>query len=174
MRNTENTITIVTGSPRALSGTTLAAVAFVGLLLALACDPALARGSSASVSPPARAEAKARKLPSPEKIVRDYLKAAGGRKRLAAIRDAVYEWDVEGGAGGGAGRRVSFKAPSSRRVEVLTGEGVEAVSAANARTAWRQARGAAVETLIGAEAQTNKLLAALEGSRLVGYEKMKV
>ncbi len=172
VRDTESTI--VTQSPRTRARKALTFVVFFGLLPVLACAPALAQNASASVSPPARAEAKARKLPSPEKIVRDYLKAAGGRKRLAAIRDAVYEWDVEGGAGGGAGRRVSFKAPSSRRVEVLTGEGVEAVSAANARTAWRQARGAAVETLTGAEAQTNKLLAALDGSRLVGYEKMKV
>ncbi|HZB44237.1 MAG TPA: hypothetical protein VE360_03285, partial [Pyrinomonadaceae bacterium] len=59
-------------------------------------------------------------------------------------------------------------------VEVLTGDGVGFVSAANARTAWRQARGSAVETLTGPEAQTDKLVALLEGGRLVGYEKMKV
>ncbi|HEX6622676.1 MAG TPA: hypothetical protein VF064_03105 [Pyrinomonadaceae bacterium] len=173
MRNTENTIKLVAGSPRKRARTTLTAVAVVGLLLALACAPALAQNASASGPPPARAEAKARKLPSPEKIVRDYLKAAGGKKRLGAIRDAVYEWEAEGTTGGGAGRRVLFKAPSSRRVEVLAGDGVESVSAANARTAWRQARGAAVETLTGAEAQTNKLLAVLEGGRLVGYERVK-
>lgn len=171
VRNTVNAITTVVRSSRARARTALTSVVFAGLLFVLACVPALARDSRAPQSPPARAEAKTRKLPSPEKIVRDYLKAAGGRKRLAAIRDAVYEWEAEGGV---ASRRVSFKSPSSRRVDVLTGDGVGVVSAANTRTAWRQASGSAVETLTGAEAQTNKLLAVLEGGRLVGYEKMKV
>ncbi len=36
------------------------------------------------------------KLPAPEKIAADFLKAAGGKKRLAAIKDATYEWSVEG------------------------------------------------------------------------------
>lgn len=178
VRNTARTITTAARRPRARAAFT-SSVLF-GLPLLLVGVLALAPDAGARQPPAARAEAKARKLPSPEKIVRDYLKAAGGRKRLGALRDAVYEWEVEGATGGATLRRVSLKAPASRRVEVSAGaDGGAApvsasVSAANARTAWRETRGSAVETLTGTEAQTNKLLAVLEGGRLVGYEKSKV
>ncbi len=34
------------------------------------------------------------KLPAADKIVEAYLKAIGGKKRVAAIRDATFEWAV--------------------------------------------------------------------------------
>jgi hypothetical protein len=39
----------------------------------------------------AAARAQSSKLPSPDKIIGDYVKAVGGKKRLAALRDATYE-----------------------------------------------------------------------------------
>lgn len=127
-------------------------------LLLLACPGALAQ--------------KAGRLPSAEKIVGDYVKAAGGKKRLAAIRDALYEWDVENDTAGKARGRVLMKAPASVRAELGSGEG-EIVSATSARTAWRRAGGGAVETLTGGAAQTRKLMATLAASRLVDYKKSK-
>jgi hypothetical protein len=58
----------------------------VGLLaiLALACFSASAY-TRTSVQ---------KKLPSPDKIAGEYVKAIGGKKRVIAIRDAVYEWQV--------------------------------------------------------------------------------
>ena len=86
------------------------------LLLALTCcTPALAQKQSA---------AKRQKLPSPEKIVGDYLKAIGGKKRVAAIKDAGYEWQVmekanESGTLRGIGRAKSFvKAPAAVRLDL--------------------------------------------------------
>ncbi|HEV2828657.1 MAG TPA: hypothetical protein VGW76_13755, partial [Pyrinomonadaceae bacterium] len=35
------------------------------------------------------------RLPSAEKIVDSYLKTIGGKKRIADIRDATYEWDIQ-------------------------------------------------------------------------------
>src|SRR4028119_281076 len=48
------------------------------------------------------AKVRVKKLPSPDKIVSDYLKAAGGRKRYGAIRDATYEWSVQRQGANGA------------------------------------------------------------------------
>src|SRR5215210_5665907 len=39
--------------------------------------------------------ARPQKLPSPDKVIGDYLKATGGKKRVAAIRDATYEWAIQ-------------------------------------------------------------------------------
>jgi len=63
------------------------------------------------------------KLPSAEKIVDGYLKAIGGKKRVAAIRDATYEWqiklkDLPLGLG-----RTQTKVPSSVRSELTFGNG---------------------------------------------------
>src|ERR1700759_1700922 len=51
------------------------------------------------------ASAQSSKLPSPDRVVGDYLKAVGGKKRLAAVRDATYEWSVlRAGAEAGTAR----------------------------------------------------------------------
>ena len=75
----------------------------------------------------------ARKLPSPEKIVADHLRAVGGKKRLAAIRDSTYEWVVRESPEGRA--RMMIKAPFSMRTDIILTSG-EINVAANARTAW--------------------------------------
>jgi len=36
-----------------------------------------------------------RKFPSAEKVVESYLKTIGGKKRVATIRDATYEWRIQ-------------------------------------------------------------------------------
>jgi hypothetical protein len=44
----------------------------------------------ASISAPAQTA----RLVSAESVVGDYQKAAGGKKRLAAIKNAVYDWKI--------------------------------------------------------------------------------
>ena len=77
-------------------------------LFVLSCVGTSARGQSAARP----------KLPAADKIVNDYIKAVGGKKRLAGLRDAVYVWAVEadGHAVGSATTRV--KAPGSSFVEI--------------------------------------------------------
>jgi hypothetical protein len=127
--------------------------------LLLGCGPALARQAT-------------RKLPSPEKVVGEYLKAVGGKKRLASVRDAVYEWTVTT-AEGESRARTLLKAPASVRSE-LTAGGVEVTTTANPRMAWRSAPGVPVETLTGGEAYAAKLQAVLGAGHLVDFKKMKV
>jgi len=139
---------------RRLTRTSLALVA-----LLLACAPALARQA-------------ARKLPAPEKIVGEYLKATGGKRRQAAVRDAVYEWAVSS-VRGESSARVLTKAPASARTE-LRAQGVELTTTVNPRTAWRGGTHATAETLTGGAAHTAKLRALLGAGRLVNFKKMKV
>src|ERR1700749_645039 len=75
------------------------------LLLLIAC------ASSAS--------AQSSKLPSPDRLVGDYLKAVGGKKRVACVRDATYEWSVlRAGAEAGTAR-TQLKASGALRNDLL-------------------------------------------------------
>lgn len=95
---------------------------FFGILL---LSFSLAQPLSAQTQP---AAASARKLPAPEKIVDEYLKTVGGKKRQVAIRDAVYEWAVADSARGETRARVLTKAPASARLadEIMLRLGVAA------------------------------------------------
>lgn len=113
------------------------------------------------------------KLPSPEKIVGDYLKAVGGKKQLASIRDAVYEWDVVGGGEITARARMRLKAPASSRFDSIDSHG-EISSAVNLRSAWSRGGDGLTLTLRDAEANSLKLMATLGASRFIDYKKLNI
>jgi hypothetical protein len=68
-----------------------------------------------------------KKLPPPDKIAGDYVKAIGGKKRVIAIRDAVYEWQVmvkaeSSGTSQATGTAKSYlKSPSALRWDLMLG-----------------------------------------------------
>lgn len=156
------------------------------LLLALLCVPTLAQKKESA--------AKKQKLPSPEKIVNDYLKAIGGKKRVAAVRDATYEWKLEelrsqtsrlGTA------RTQLKAPASTRMEVSFADDlvkVESIGAspasapqskhlstgANARSAWVLDSAGSLRTLTDQQAHTAKLQSLLDANHLLDYKKSNI
>ena len=111
------------------------------------------------------------KLPAPDKIIGEYWKAVGGKKRLAAVREADYEWTIQRQTPGRA--RVQEKAPASRRTD-LTFDGGETTSAASPRSAWMRGADGNLRTLTDAEAGAAKLQAALSASRLIDYKKLNV
>jgi outer membrane lipoprotein-sorting protein len=123
----------------------------------------------------ARAQkSRAQKLPSPDKIVSDYLKAVGGKKRLGAVRDATYEWSVQQGVNGAKGTARTFtKFPASTRTDIILERG-ETNTAVNARSAWLRRDGGELRTLTDTDADVAKLLSALDASRLVNYKKQDV
>lgn len=152
------------------------ALAFARHLPVLAALLVFVLGGSlaASAQKSGAAETRAKKLPSPDKIVSDYLKAAGGKKRQAAMRDATYEWRVRQGEDGASGTARTFtKFPASTRTDISF-ERNETNAAANARSAWLRGADGQVRTLTGTEANVAKLLAALDASRLVDYKKQDV
>jgi hypothetical protein len=113
------------------------------------------------------------KLPAPDKVVGDYLKAVGGKKRLVQIKDADYEWLVVVKDQPMGGAHTQIKAPSSVRMDLIFGNG-EINSGANASSAWMRGLDGVSRTLTDAEANTARLQAMLDGSRLVDYKKQNV
>jgi hypothetical protein len=111
------------------------------------------------------------KLLSPDKIISEYWKAVGGKKRLAAASVATYEWTIEGQSSGSA--RMRERAPSAARTD-LSLDGVEVSSAASARSAWTRGADGHLRTLTDAEAGAAKLQAALAASHLIDYKKLNV
>lgn len=122
---------------------------------------------------PALVRAQAPGLPTPDRIVADYAKAVGGKKRLAALRDATYEWAASRrGAEAGAARTM-LKTTGALRADLILDDG-ERDAAANARTAWTRTREGQLQTLTGAEAFDARLQATLEAAWFAGYKKQKV
>ncbi|HEY0377355.1 MAG TPA: hypothetical protein VGC87_10390 [Pyrinomonadaceae bacterium] len=144
----------------------------------LACLALLAAFTSGVGAQQKSAPARPRKLPSAGKVVGDYLKATGGKKRQAAIRDTTYEWEVQSDGQAVGGGREFVKAPVSTRSEMTLPEGTrggwQGVNAVSARSAWTRREDQGVRTLTDAEADADRLAAALEASRFVDYKKLNV
>ncbi|MBA3804887.1 MAG: hypothetical protein H0X14_04145, partial [Acidobacteria bacterium] len=103
----------------------------------------------------------------------DYLKTIGGKKRLAAIKDATYEWTVLLREQAYAVGKTRVKAPGSVRSDLIFGNG-EISAAANASSTWERGLDGKLRTLTGAEANVARLRALLQASRLVDYKKQNV
>ena len=142
------------------------ACAFIILLAVLALSvPLQAQNKNASARP--------QKLPSAEKIVGDYLKATGGKKRQAALKDATYEWTIQLKEQMMGRALIKVKAPVSTRTEMKFGNG-ELQSAVSTRSAWMRGLDGSLRTLTDAEAGSAKLQSALSASRLVDYKKLNI
>src|SRR6266550_1399518 len=114
-----------------------------------------------------------RKLPSADKITESYLKAIGGKKLVAAIKDANYEWVVQLKDQPFGTARTQRKPPSSERLEMTFGNG-QIISATSASSAWQMGLDGQMRTLIGHEGAAAKLRALLDASHLVNYKKSNV
>ena len=113
------------------------------------------------------------KLPSAEKIVDSYLKTIGGKKRIAAIRDATYEWQIQLKDRTMGIAKTQTKTPSSVRTELTFGNG-QIVSAANPRSTWTLGLEGTLHTLTDAEAAAARLQAVLDASHLLDIKKSNV
>jgi hypothetical protein len=119
------------------------------------------------------ASARPQKLPSPDKIIGDYQKAIGGKKRLVGIKDATYEWKVQLKDQEMGSALVQQKAPASTHNTMTFGNG-EINSAVSTRSAWTRGLDGNLRTLTDSEAGSAKLQAALDASRFVDYKKLNV
>ncbi|HST52117.1 MAG TPA: hypothetical protein VLJ61_08915 [Pyrinomonadaceae bacterium] len=124
-----------------------------------------------AASAPARAQTS--KLPTPDKIVADYVKAVGGRRRLAALRDATYEWSVRRNDSDAGTARTRLKTMGAQRTDLMLADG-ERDSAANSRAAWTRTRDGQLRTLTGDEAFAARLQATLEAGWFDDYKRQKV
>jgi len=114
-----------------------------------------------------------RKLPSAEKVINNYLKAIGGKKAVAAIRDATYDYSIQVNEQPFGTARVQTKLPASERWEMTFGNG-QIISATNSGSAWERGIDGQLRTLTGSEAATAKLRGILTASRLLNIKKSNV
>src|SRR5256714_7266086 len=144
-------------------------------LSAIVCAVLLiAFASSAQLSAQKKSTAaRTQKLPSPEKIIGDYLKAIGGKKRLTGITDATYEWKIQLKDQLMGSAETQEKAPAATRTKMTFGNG-EINSAVSSRSAWTRGLDGNLRTLTDAEAGSAKLQAALDASRFIDYKKLNV
>jgi len=137
----------------------------------LGSSPQALRAQSGSLSPT--------KLPTAEKVVDAYLKTIGGKKRIVAIRDATYEWEIQLDSQQMGTASEQIKAPFSVRADWNFGNG-KITSSTNAQSSWVVGLNAGylvdgeVHTLTGDEAGEAKLGATLESSHFVDYKKNNV
>ena len=147
-----------------VSSALVARLALLFLVL-LAGNQQLLRAQSAAEAPS--------RLPSAEKIVDSYLKTIGGKKRLATIRDATYEWEIQLKERSMGIARTQTKSPSSVRAQLTFGNG-EIISAASRTSAWIYGLDGRVHTLTDAEAAAARLQAILDASHLFDIKKRNV
>jgi hypothetical protein len=121
----------------------------------------------------AQSSSSAKKLPSAEKVVDNFLRAVGGKKKLSSIRDATSEWLIQLNDQAIGKAKIQLKAPSSKRSEMRFGNG-QILSGTTAGSAWVQGLDNRLLTLTGTEAATAKLIALLEASHLVEFKKANV
>jgi uncharacterized membrane protein len=114
-----------------------------------------------------------RKLLSAEKVVESYLKTIGGKKRVATIRDATYEWRIQLKDQMMGFAKTQSKTPSSVRTEMSFGNG-QLISAATSRSAWTLGLDGKLHTLTDAEAAAARLQAVLDASHLLDIKKSNV
>ena len=152
-------------APAQQNGRACALIVYLLLLVLISATSAYAQNK--------RTRPRSVKLPSAEKIVGDYLKATGGKKRQAAIKDSTYEWTIQLKDQLMGKAVVRGKAPASTRMDLIFGNG-ETNSASTGRSAWVRSLDGSLRTLTDAEARAAKLQSVLNAGRLVDYKKLNV
>jgi hypothetical protein len=149
-----------------ISGASRAAVVYSFLVISLFLSAQTLVAQKSKSAPP-------RKPPSADKITDNYLKAIGGKKLVAAIKDANYEWVVQLKDQAFGTARTLRKPPSSERLEMTFGNG-QIISATSASSAWEMGLDGQMRTLIGPEGAAAKLRALLDASNLINYKKSNI
>ena len=114
-----------------------------------------------------------KKLPSADKIVDKYIKAIGGKKAVARLNDATYEYLVQSNETKVGRARLKRKVPGSERVDLEFANG-SITSATNSSSAWELGLDNRLRTSTGLESNNAKLAALLNASRLLNFKKLNV
>src|SRR5258708_6605145 len=120
-----------------------------------------------------KSSAGSQKLPSAEKIVDKYLKAIGGRRRVATIHDTTLGYSIQLDNKRIGRATIQSKVPGSLRSEMVLGIGA-IITSSSSSSVWAQGVNGEQRTLTGAEANAVKLQALLDASHLLDYKKLNV
>jgi hypothetical protein len=120
-----------------------------------------------------QADASRQKLPSADKVIADYIKTVGGKKRLAAVADTTYEWSASTAdhSDGRATTRTQTPASAYGSVQLAGGE---TSWGATPRASWVRGRDGVVNTLTDEQAKRARLRATLEASKSFDYKKLNL
>lgn len=125
----------------------------------------------------------AQKLPTAEKVISDYLKVAGGKKRFAAVKDAVFEWKFKTESSDGAvsaGRaRTRIQAPAAWRFDLQENseslnDGAAVTTATNGSSVWQRDENGKLQTLTDAEANAIRLQAQITATRFSDLKNQRI
>lgn len=122
---------------------------------------------------PAQTRPIPKKLPTVDKIVDNYLKAIGGKKKIAEIRDTTYDWTILVKERAFGTARAKVKPPFSERWEMVFENGL-VVSGTSSTSAWEIGLDNKLRTLTGLESANAKLRSLLASTRLLNYKKLNV
>ncbi|MGB0036392.1 MAG: hypothetical protein WBP79_13045, partial [Candidatus Acidiferrales bacterium] len=107
-------------------------------------------------------------------IVNEYVKAAGGSKRLSHILTLTLEGTILAGADGKAGAfTLDTKQPNRYYSELILGDR-RIIEAYNGKSAWREDASGTIATMLGPEAIQMEAAALVVNSRLVNLKKNKL
>jgi len=108
-----------------------------------------------------------------EKIVSQYVKAAGGSKVLGKIHTLTLEGTFNNGEGKAGTYTLDTKLPNRYYSELLVGE-KNLIEAYNGKSAWRQTAAGELATLVGPEGMQLEGAAQYSNSRLINPKKSKM
>jgi hypothetical protein len=109
----------------------------------------------------------------PEKIVEQYVKAAGGGKAMAKIQTVTLEGTFTSDDGKSGAYTLDTKLPNRYYSELLIGE-KNLIEAYNGKSAWHQNTAGELATLVGPEGMQLEAAAQYYNSRLVNLKKNKI
>src|ERR1700687_276413 len=108
-----------------------------------------------------------------ERIVSEYVKAAGGSKALRKIQTLTLEGTFNNGDGQAGTYTLDTKLPNRYYSELLVGER-NLIEAYNGKSAWHQNAAGELGTLVGPEGMQLEAAAQYSNSRLINPKKSKM
>jgi hypothetical protein len=109
----------------------------------------------------------------PEKIIGQYLKAAGGRKVLNNVQTVAFEGTFPGSETAPGTFTFYLKAPNRYYSELIV-DGKPVIEAYNGKSAWHQDSGGDASTLLGAASTELEAASQFYNSRLLDLKKTKI
>src|SRR5215469_1260186 len=108
----------------------------------------------------------------PQKIVEQYIKAAGGQKALSQSQTVTIEGTFTSPDGHGGTYTFNTRLPNRYYSELVSGD-VNLIEAYNGKSAWHRTANGEIATMVGEEGKQLEAAALYYNSHLVDFKKNK-
>ncbi|HZH33577.1 MAG TPA: hypothetical protein VEX64_01990 [Pyrinomonadaceae bacterium] len=126
-------------------------------------------------------------MPKAERVINDYLTAIGGKKRVAKIKDTVYEWKLTSASRENSSvytrARTRVKSPAGWRFDMQISENTDSgtnldagaiTTATNGSSVWKRDAAGKLQTLTDAEANSIRLQAMLAATHFTNLQNQRI